>query len=293
MKQLFIIIAFTIVLMFPLVAHADVVIGNDFFDKNRDKTEPLNHIFQVNSAKGFLSAKEKPGSLKSVGTYQNGNLLLIDSTYLHNGKYWGIPPVSHYGPPGWFPMDELLMFYSSVDFETENQASIYNYVGDLDSLLTAEEFYIWQWPGSDREKIFYDYRDLEESAVRTGLACLDDEGREWLYVRLWGGSTFGGGFGHIGAASGWVCLSDPGNGGIPAFNPAPEPIPWVYGEAPDWYGTADRSASGAAGKPAPESERYKPSVLLIIAICAVGALILIKKFAKKDKKGKERNANNG
>src|SRR5215469_2087459 len=48
----------------------------------------------------------------------------------------------------------------------------------------------------------------------------DSEGREWgkvgYYADVGGGSY----------VSGWVCLGDPGNSDIPAFNPAPKPKKW-------------------------------------------------------------------
>ena len=309
MKRLFIAIAFVVLMMlpltFPLVAHADVVMGNEFFDKNSEKTEPLNRIFQVNGIDGALSSKEKPGSKEEVSIYENGDLILIGHTYLHKGDYWGIPPISHmYWMPGWLPMDELLMVYNNIDFENENRDALYEYTGSFNALLKAEEFYIWQWPGSDREKYLYDYMDLDDSAVRVKHAYLDEDGREWLFISLWGGPTYGG-LGRTGATEGWVCLSDLA-ARIPPFKPAPEPILWVHGEDPDWYGTSGRPSSGAAGQPSgatgqsPSGAAEMPGsgsvpdmklIIILVAACIAGAIfiIIIVKLNIKKKEHRTKN----
>ena len=280
MKRFFVIIIFAVFLMFPLVAHADVVMGNDFLDKNSEKTEPLGRMFQVNGVNGNLSSTEKPGSSKVIETYENGSLILIGNTYLHKNKYWGIPPISHsYWMSGWLPMDELLMVYGRIDFETEYQNELYDYSGSVDVLLSANRFYLWQWPGSDREKQLYDYMDLDESAIKTGHAYMDDEGREWVFVSLWGGPTLGG-LSMTGASDGWVCLSDLDNSQIPAFHPAPEPIQWVHGEEPDWYGTSPQTSSGGADNSS-TSNGYGTIFIVIIAAACIATAIIITVIVKK------------
>ena len=276
-------------MLFPLAVFADVVVGNDFFYKNREKTEHLYRLLQVNGAFGVLSSKEKPGGAKIVDTYKNGDLVYIGHTYLHKGKYWGIPPISHmYSESGWLPMDELLMLYDSADFESEYQDVLYEYAGGFEPLLAAEEYYVWQWPGSDREKSYYEYMSLDASDIQAGPAYMDGEGREWLYVTLWGGSTYGG-LSMGGATEGWVCLSDLGNAQIPSFKPAPAPVPWVNGEAPDWYGpNAPQQPSGAEGPaegpgPIPANEPDLRFVIVLAAVCfaAAAAIIIIAKRNKK------------
>ena len=227
-------------LLLPAVtAYADVVWGNDFFDRNRDDTEPMNRYFRANGPNGYVSAKTAPGDAKEQTSYDNGSIILIGSTYLHKGRYWGIPPISHaYSMSGWLLMDELLMIYDHIDFVSEHRHELYHYAGDADRALESEGYYVWRWPGSDMEKRRYSSEYVEAGDFNSQLAYVDNEGREWVYYQIIGGDRLGG-FSHQNAASGWICLDDPDNPGIPAFNPAPDPIVWSGQDAPDWYAAPD------------------------------------------------------
>ncbi|MCL1895674.1 MAG: hypothetical protein FWG03_03915 [Clostridiales bacterium] len=266
------VIALAAVFLFalPLAAYADVVFGNDFLDKHRDKTEPVGRSFIVDGPDGYVSVKVKPGSEKEEIRIDNGAIVHIVAVYKHKGAYWGITPSNHaYYYCGWFPMDELLVYYDSADFAFEHSGEFYEYTGDFDKVLAAEGFYIWQWPGADREKINYINEYLEPGALKTEYAWMDGEGNEWIYLLIWGGYSTHGGYSD--AAEGWVCINDPQNGNIPAFNPAPEPSPW---SPPDGSGTTGPGSSGSE----------PPLPLLIIIIAAALAVVLILVLRRKKAK---------
>jgi hypothetical protein len=245
--------------LFALFAHADVVMDNDFFMKNREKTIQVTNdewggrwggvMFIVESPNGYVAPKMKPGSREGMPsfvemrggepffeelTFENGSIIAISHAYRHRGEYWGVMTYSHtYSPPGWVRMDELLLVYTSGDFGSENFERFYRYTGDFDAVLSADRIVVWQWPGSDREKMVFERADLEEGIGEAGWdftplnfdsflnfrhTYKDKDGREWGNV-----------FSNV-TGSGWFCLSDPeNNSDIPAFHPAPESRPWVSG----------------------------------------------------------------
>lgn len=253
-KRIITILMVVLLLTPTATVYADVVSGNDFFDKKETKAEKIGDesygkSFFVNGPSGYASFKEAPGSSKEVRKYENGSIIYIAYVYKHMGEYWGIPAMTHGPSPGWVLMDELLAYYDNSDFRNEHKSELYNYTGGFDELRTSEEFYIWQWPGSDREKIHYivyDYSELDyEYAIRARHAYTDNDGREWAYVVLWEGNS--GGLSHIGSAEGWVCLSDFNNDKIPAFNPAPPPAKWSHD-------STDRPPDGALSPPDNTSE---------------------------------------
>ena len=279
-KRAFLILFVVIILLvLSPVAYADVVFSNDFFDLNQNKTEPVNREFCVNGADGYVYSREAPGSRKEVNRYANGSVISISAVYNHRGKYWGITPTGHGPVPDWFPMDELLTYYSSADFETGHKDELYDYTGDFDSLRGMEDFYIWQWPGSDREKIHYfvdEYSGFDyEYALRARHAFTDEKGRQWVYVVIWEG--FSGGLSHSGSTEGWICLSDMDNDQIPAFNPAPEPAKWIppgLEEKPD--SVAEKNPAGEAEKgPALESGNDAKNADKLTAIIVVASSLII------------------
>jgi hypothetical protein len=234
---------------FMTTAHADVVIENDFFQRNRDRTVSVanpdwggrwgGNMFMVNSPSGSVAPKINPGSSESMQdfvemvdgvpvyeelTFNNGDIISLTAAYRHNGRYWGLMTYSHrYSPSGWIPMDELLAVYTGGEFMGENSDKFYRYTGSFDTVKEAEVLVFWQWPGSDREKRVIDNIFTEEQIidmVRITNTYKDSEGREW--VRAWVSEGWNEGYG------GWICLVDPANtGNIPAFHPAPAPRIWV------------------------------------------------------------------
>ena len=247
LKRFLAILIVCILLLPAATASADVVWGNDFLDRNRDEVQPMNRLFIVNGPNGHVSAKVAPGSKKEEAAYVNGDLILIGSIYLHKGRYWGIPPISHmYYGNGWILMDELLMVYDHIDFVSEHQEELYAYTGSAGRILESEGYYVWRWPGSDMQKRHYLTEYMQESDFVAQNAYNDNEGREWVYFRISGGESFGG-LSQINAATGWICLDDVDNSTLPAFNPAPEPIHWSGEEVPVWYRAPDQPSSGSGG----------------------------------------------
>jgi len=239
-----IICAIMVLLILPsFTVYADVVWDNEFDRRNRDRTIDVNRSFYINGNDGYLVSVDAPGLRRdnSGGGYENGRVVRISRAYNHRGQYWGlIDWGGHGGPDGWVPMDELLVRYTENDFLKENYDNFYGYTGNIEVLLEYEWFYLWQWPGSDREKYSYDYLGeswvgIDEVVVEHAL--LDFASRVWVYVKIMGGWSSGG-LSQAGGAAGWICMSDPDNSSdLPEFNPAPDPIPWSPYEEPDWHGT--------------------------------------------------------
>ncbi|MCL2151943.1 MAG: hypothetical protein FWH57_03120 [Oscillospiraceae bacterium] len=293
------------------VVYADVVNGNAFLNKNSDKTERIGDSFRefyVDSPSGYVIPKEKPGSKKGIVPdysengdeikYNNGEKVLIYNVCLYKGEYWGIPPTSHAYSDGngWIRMDELAMIYDNNDFIEEHQGELYRYRGGFDELLEAEGFYIWQWPGSDREKIhatntldlyvdpnnrdsnYYGYSLYQyiqevgaDDAFTAGYGYEDEEGRQWVYIEIFGGDTLGGRtpYGR-GGPEGWLCLSDLNNDQIPAFNPAQEPKKWSHTNnmLEELYSSHDKS-------------NITPIIVAAVIVLSAGAFVLIWLLRKK------------
>ena len=281
-KRFFIVymIVFSLVfLMIPCVSYADVVFGNDFFYQNEDKTEPVEEnswgrLFVINSPAGFVYAKDEPGMDYIVGNkrFNNGEIVYIEATYIHEGEYWGVMSPSHsYMFPGWIPMEELLLVFEQQDFESVNKDNFYDYTGSYDAVLSAKKLVEWQWPGSDREKRINDNEGVIARSADVLYAYTDSDGREWgrtIYDR-------------------WICLSDPENSKIPAFYPAPDPARWSHDGNYDWpsadaakypaknsQGDSDHENPGPSGFP-----KAVPLIIFVIAVIA-GTAILIRKFRK-------------
>ena len=223
----------------PLSVRADAVMGNEFYSKNRDKTETLSgwrgwlrgKIYIINSPSGRVIPREEPGSYNGIPTtlgyrngygyedyvpsgdvwaFTNGTRIALEAAYLLDGEYWGIMPPSHmYQPPGWIRMDEILVSYTNSDFYDANKDNFYDYTGDCNAGLTAKSLVLWPWPGTDQEKIIIGDKESITNHANIIYACVDKEGREW---------------GMSGSMM-WICLSDPENKNIPSFYPAPAPYP--------------------------------------------------------------------
>ena len=266
---LLIIAVITISLALPLSAGADVLIepGNDFYERHVNELVSLRRDFYVNSRSGSLMVEYAPGSGVEVTTLENGEIIHIISTYSHNGKIWGVTDIEKPGRPyreafrGWVPIDELLVVYDSISFEEDNSTKLYNYTGNFDALNDISELVVWKWPGSgiiitvlDEERLaglsiidFLSYRD-ERSAYN------DREGRLWVALPI--------------IIKQWICLSDPENRDIPAFNPEPAPRLWKPGDEHQgntWW-------------------RSLPALIIIlVVVLAAATAVLIRVFLRKKK----------
>ena len=292
------------------IVYSDVVMSNKFLLKNKDNAEcmwPVSGRFVVNSPSGYIIPREEPGSEKGVSTqssykgtspggrddkpytyrgevfiFMNGEIIDITHVYLHNGEYWGVMSYSHtYQPPGWMLMDELLLLYEREDFEEEHYAELYEYTGSYGAVLSAKKLVLWQWPGSDREKIIIEDKEDIINYANVFFAYKDKEGREWGKTK------------HL---HWWICLSDPANSKIPAFNPAQEPVKW----SPDHsYDLSDNDVT--IWPPANLSDLPISALLgyltnnialmavtaFVLAIVVTGAVLLMRKRIKPGGNGEE------
>jgi len=254
-----------LLLLSPATALADVVYGNDFKYENRDELQRLERTYFIaNGPDGYVIVRDEPGSPKDTMTtlwggeeevhFDNGVLIWMDYVYLHEGEYWGSIQEGHgVQNPGWIPMDDLLQYYSHLDFLVENEAELYEFSGDFNELSKIDEICLWQWPGSDREKIIFtpDFESIDidsENDIRARYAYMDDEGRQWVYIIFMDGFTYGMSRGY--SSEGWVCFDDPSNAGsIPAFNPAPEPMPWSPDGSDIWTNHETTNATNGDDDP--------------------------------------------
>ena len=260
-KGFFALLIVCFLLMPSIVSYADVVFGNDFFFEHESETHKLGKVFCVNSPSGYVIPRIAPGSESGVSTmysykgmnprgrddkpytysgdvfiFENGEIIYIEATYLYNGEYWGVMSYSHtYQPRGWIPMGELFKEYDCEEFNNDNEDKFYQYTGSYDAVLSANELILWQWPGSDREKRVFDDHSIlpiRLEDITTYFAYKDGQGREWGYVSIdcpaqdyregqpWSYSQ------NTYSDESWICLSEPSNRNIAAFNPAPEPTLW-------------------------------------------------------------------
>ncbi|HPF56901.1 MAG TPA: hypothetical protein PLV03_10210, partial [Clostridiales bacterium] len=243
--------------------------------------------FIINSPLGYVIPVEEPGSDKGIPTnlgygthfgetapntdifiFKNGEVTTITAVYLYNGEYWGVMSPSHvYQPPGWVLMDDLLMRYESEDFERENEDEIYEFTGTFNT-LPLKKLVVWQWPGSDREKIVIDVFYIE-NYENVYFAYKDSEGREWGQI-----------------ASGWICLSDPENKtDIPSFNPALKPVKWSHDGNRDW--TNEATVWPSADPTAEKIHSIDIMLLIFISVFILAMSVLMIGLVHRAKTKKE------
>ena len=250
--------------VFPLTARADILIepNNDFYSRNSGKCVYLGRNFYANGKDGYISLKNEPGSKKEAGTIENGNIVNIMFTYA-NDKMWGVTeiysdfmPNIGWGANGWVLMDDLLLVYDYISFKEDYGHEFYPYEGGYGALYDAPAIALWSWPGSgvSTEKIDAVLRGAvsEFHWPAAAYAYKDGEGREWCFFNyLYARRNF------------WVCVSDPGNEDIEAFNPPPKPELW---EAKPGH-TAGETRSDTPPMPV-------LAVILVAGVIAVTAVLI-------------------
>ena len=205
------------------IAYADVIWApedNDFFDRHQKECEYVGRSYYVNGVNGFLSVKTAPNSNTEVKKMANGNIILIQFTCDYKGEKWGVTG-SWENPSGWVPMSQLVLVYDYIAFSEEHENEFYNYEGDFNSLKNVKgEIILWTWPGSGEIKSIMDKNTadsyveyiINRTDYEISQAYKDKQGREWLYISYWRGNR-----------NLWICLSDPVNKDIPAFNQTQKP----------------------------------------------------------------------
>ncbi|MDR1131112.1 MAG: hypothetical protein LBL15_01690 [Oscillospiraceae bacterium] len=250
-------------LLFPLAAYADVLIepDNDFYTRHRDACTALRRSFYANGESGAVSVKKEPGSKTETAVIENGEVINIMFTYNHKGEIWGVTEIYTEGkrPNGWIPMDQLLLVYDYISFSEEHQDDFYAYTGSYEALKTAEEIVLWSWPGSgDTQGNFETLSDENSENFSLSPAYRDGQGREWGFIAYWHQYR-----------NVWVCISDPTNSDIPAFNPPPQPELWQ----PD-----DTNA--------PKSGRSTPLLIIILVTLLVASTAILIRVFWKPNQGK-------
>jgi hypothetical protein len=206
-----IVICYTILLLIPLTAYADLVVEpkNDFYIQNRDKIIHLNRRFVANGESGSVPIKIAPEAKSDIDSLQNGKEAYMIYSCLYDGDFWGYIDLS-----GWVKLDQMLVLYDYVSFEEEHFDELYKYSGDYAKIKEARAAIAWPWPDADEP--IYTIENLDTNSFHVSYAYMDKDGREWGFVTyLYGNRNF------------WVCLSEPLNRDIPVFNPAPAPGVWV------------------------------------------------------------------
>jgi hypothetical protein len=201
-----------------LYVRADVLIepANNFYKKNADKCVYLNRSFRVNGENGNASIKRAPDSMVNIASFENGKIVYVEYSCLYDGEFWGLATYvseSGNGKTGWVEMEQLLVLYDYVAFEEEHYDEFYQYAGDFTAIKETGSVIVWTWPGSGNSP--WTVNDLNVESFQISYAFKDEDGREWGFIPyLYGSRNL------------WICISDPVNRDIPAFNPAPKPVKW-------------------------------------------------------------------
>ena len=224
----------------PLTAHADVVFDNKFTPPLEEQ-ERIGRYLVANGPDGSVSVKEEPGSKVELFRAENGQTIYIAYVYYYKGQYWGGMGNNSFhgsGLLGWIPMDQLLIPYDNVAFTERYGYEFYTYTGSTAALEAAKEVVLWSWPGSESRR----KASAEEYEYRILYAWADEAGREWAYALITHPHSMCGSY----SFRSWLCLSEPANENIPAFNPAPPPQKWLPS---DEYETVRRYfyANGESG----------------------------------------------
>ena len=281
-KRFFILLAVCFLLMPSPAANADVVSGfewiTNFYFWHSKWCVEVGRNFYVNGENGSLSSKRSPGSKDVVKVFKNNSTLFILCVYNYKGEYWG-RWTSRGHNEGWVPMNQLMLEYDHIFFTEEHGEEFYPYTDGHEALKTAEKVILWSWPYSGEEVISIIEPETIEN-VTFSHAYKDNQGREWVYVNRIEYGQHGNHYSFYGRSyneefkvwtgvNAWICINDPSNSDIPAFNP-PRPMPWQ---------PADTSKSGLL--------QIVPSipllVILLVTVLTAVTAVLIRVFWKPNK----------
>ena len=287
-KRIVTLLLTTVMLSFTFVnANADVIFEpeDDFYERHRNECGYMGRNFYANGEDGYVTLLSEPEFGKETATIENGAILLIQYTYDYSGEVWGVG-----FNPGWVPMSDLILVYDNTSFFEEHEQEFTKYQGNSDILLNARRVVFWSWPGSGEITMEHvpsaDNRELEGGWLTATYSYTDNDGRQWGYIP------------YFYAVKGqWVCLSEPSNRVIPAFNVAPEPVlkqPGNSGLAPDVIpGNSPGNDSTPGRDPAPpaEPDRKPPTdglslpviILILVGVIVVVTAALIGIFWKRKK----------
>jgi len=180
------------------------------------------------------------------------------------------------------PMDELYLVYDSIAFvdEFEHEFTIvseYETAFDIAEMDIEGDLILWTWPGSGVISWVFEREHLmEETNMGSGNTTYTDvEGREWGLLNYF-----------YGQRNIWICLDDPSNPDIPAFNNAPEPVLKSASQVPEGDEPvigSDESAENTGG--ILQSILSQPMLAIsLVSLVAMLSLVLIRVFWSKEKK---------
>ena len=261
-------------LLIPFVtAQADVLIepDNEFWRKNTNKMKNAIHNYYSNGEAGYITFTAAPGSAREVFSIQNGVYIYITHIYDDNGTLWGITERNignenrSVWRTGWVKMNELYIIYDSHIFHNEHANDFISRDFNVQDYYTDGDLILWTWPGSGKISLTLKSSDIDSGDVPIDITgdviYTDPNGHEWGYVSYLYGSR------NI-----WICLSDPSNNEIPAFNRAPEPNLIAAIEPP----IAGSGITGWISTP----------VIVIILVSSVVVLSLVLIYLMRNKKAK-------
>ena len=291
MKKGCISLAFLIALFlttFQFVVLADLIFEppDDFYHKHYRDCSNLNRNFYANGESGVVSVKTEPGSNKEVTVIENGVILNISFTYDLRGVQWGVIALYSSGSwvTGWIPMDDLVLAYDYISFEEDHRDEFYRYSGDYELLFEIDEIVFWNWPGSGEIVLVRgsEHRDaeLERNWLCAAFAYKDGEGREWGLISYF-----------YAMKNTWICLDDPSNQEIPAFNKAPQPElrspadadSLQSGDANVQQGVDTRPVQPADARTFQGGLRTTILIIILVAVVVAATAILIRILMKPRK----------
>ena len=286
----------------PLTARSDMIApppDNVFYLRNRSVCFSLNRGFYANGEEGMIYARTEPGARTGFAEINNGEIVFITHVCRYEGELWGMIDMIASDKTasgitfGWVLMDQLLMAYDYISFRRDHESECHRFSGSTDALVEAEEVVFWKWPGSGKyhrivgppykEQWFDRYFDPNTSIISYLIpyAYEDHDGREWAFISEY--MKYGGNV--------WVCVSDPSNADIPAFNAEPEPMPWQPAESHMiWTLSEARPISESQvtqSSPADQTGELREGlslpalIIILVAALAIATTVLIRIFWKK------------
>jgi len=253
-------IIITLLSLIPITALADVLVEpeNDFYHRNESDIVYLGRSFIANGTDGYALIMKAPNSSGEIGRLQNDEEVYLEYSCLYDGEFWGFT----YEYSGWMRIDQLLVLYDYIVFAEEHIEEFYQYDGDFAAIKETGAVIVWPWPGAGT--MIWMFEDLDTEDFWVMHAYKDKEGREWGFVTyLYGQRDI------------WICLDDPLNSDIAAFNPAPPPTPWI----------PDTEHKDIADIVETDKTDYRILLVIIALVVAlvVGMVVLIKVFWKPKK----------
>jgi hypothetical protein len=263
MKKRILLIVTALFLLIQSTAYADVIFEpeDSFYRRNQEMMVYLGRSFVANGSGGTVPIMSEPASNRTVSDWQNGDEVFVSFTCLFDGDYWGYTEYARRGGNwlgGWVKMEQL---FGSHTFEQQNRGAFSAYNGDYGEIIAAGSAYVWNWPGTDVAPWLLE--DVDMTMFSVGSIYTDGEGREWGQIGY-----------YFGRMEGWVCLDEPMNNDIPAFNPTPAPTH----ESQSWTPQTAHTEIPPAALP------VIVIITVLVAVTAIGTAVLLSRLHKRAEK---------